>query len=108
MAEVSVRPGEGIPGEEPMEIHAGRERATVSVRNTSLWCVQVASHVHFFEVNRKLVFDRALAFGMHLDIAAGRAVRWEPDEEQTVELVAFGGSRTLHGFNRLTEGPATP
>ena len=69
--------------------------------------MQVGSHFHFFEVNRALRFDRARAFGMHLDIAAGTAIRFEPGDEREVDLVAFGGTREVHGLNRLTEGPAT-
>jgi urease beta subunit len=102
-----MRPGEVIPADAPIEIHAGRERTNVVVHNTSQWTVHIASHVHFFEVNRKLLFDRRVAFGMHLDIAAGRAVRWEPGEEKPVDLVAFGGRRALYGFNGLCDGPAT-
>jgi urease beta subunit len=102
-----MRPGEVKAGDEAIEFHAGRRRTTVSVRNTSRWAVQVASHVHFFEVNRHLVFDRRPAFGMHLDMPAGRAVRWSPGEEKTVGLVAFGGARAVYGFNGLCEGPAT-
>ena len=68
--------------------------------------MQVGSHFHFFEVNAALRFDRARAFGMHLDIAAGTAVRFEPGDEREVDLVAFGGTREVHGLNRLTEGAA--
>jgi urease beta subunit len=103
-----MRPGEIVPGTEPIELNAGRECTQVTVRNSSRWCVHVASHVHFFEVNRKLIFDRAPAFGMHLAIPAGRAVRWEPGEEKVVDLVAYGGARAVYGFNGLAEGPATP
>jgi len=66
--------------------------------------VQVGSHFHFFEVNRALAFDREAAFGMHLDIPAGTAARFEPGEERTVALVAFGGDREIHGLNSLTNG----
>jgi urease beta subunit len=100
-------PGEIVPGVDPIEIHSGRPRATLTVRNDSRWAVQIASHMHFFEVNRNLTFDRSLAFGTHLDIPAGRAVRWESGEQKEVTIVAFAGARTLFGFNRLCEGPAT-
>jgi urease beta subunit len=66
--------------------------------------VQVGSHYHFFEVNRALAFERERAFGMHLDIPAGTAVRFEPGEDREVGLVAFGGERELHGLNGLTDG----
>ena len=89
----------------------GRDRAQPGSRDRGRTCpntgdrpIQVGSHYHFFEVNRALRFERELAFGMHLDIPAGTAVRFEPGEEREVELVAFGGERDLHGLNRLTEG----
>jgi urease beta subunit len=63
--------------------------------------------MHFFEVNRRLVFDRSQALGMHLDIPAGRAVRWEPNEEKSITLVRFSGPAVLYGFNRLCDGPTT-
>ena len=66
--------------------------------------MQVGSHFHFFEVNRYLTFDRAAAYGMRLNIAAGTAVRFEPGDTREVELVAIGGSREIHGLNRLVEG----
>jgi urease beta subunit len=101
-------PGEIVPGSEPIEIHAGRRRLSLTVRNESRWAVQIASHMHFFEVNRNLRFDRSLAFGRHLDMPAGRAVRWESGEQKEITLVDYGGERALYGFNRLCEGPATP
>jgi urease subunit gamma/beta len=97
-------PGEVIPAEGEIELSRGRERVTVSVANTGDRPVQVGSHYHFFEVNRALRFERERAFGMHLDIPAGTAVRFEPGEDREVALVAFGGERELHGLNRLTEG----
>jgi urease subunit gamma/beta len=74
------------------------------VRNLGDRPVQVGSHYHFFEVNPELEFDRAAAFGMRLDIPAGTAVRFEAGQEKEVELVAFGGERTLEGLNLLTAG----
>ena len=76
--------------------------------NTSDHTIWVSSHFPFFEVNRRLVFDRSRAWGMHLDSPAGDSVRWRPGETRTVRLVAYGGQRAVRGFNRLTEGPATP
>ena len=66
--------------------------------------IQVGSHYHFFEVNRALLFDREAAFGMHLDIPAGTAVRFEPGEDKQVALVALGGDGEVYGLNRLTLG----
>jgi urease subunit gamma/beta len=97
-------PGEIVAADGDIELSAGRETAAVRVANTGDRPVQVGSHYHFFEVNPALRFPRAQAFGMHLDIPAGTAVRFEPGEEREVELVAFGGSRELHGLNRLTDG----
>ena len=99
-------PGEVVTADGEIELSAGRETATISVANAGDRPVQVGSHFHFFEVNAALRFDRARAFGMHLDIAAGTAVRFEPGDEREVDLVAFGGTREVHGLNRLTEGAA--
>ncbi|WP_058234929.1 urease subunit beta [Devriesea agamarum] len=88
----------------PIEINAGRRKATLTVSNTGDRAVQVGSHYHFFEANRELLFDRAAAFGMHLDIPAGTAIRFEPGDSRTVELTEFGGNRRLIGFSGLTNG----
>jgi urease subunit gamma/beta len=103
-----MKPGEILFAEGPITLHAGRPTAEVTVTNTSDHTIFISSHFPFFEVNRRLVFDRALAWGMHLDVPAGDSVRWRPGETRTVRLVAYGGRRTLRGFNRLTDGPATP
>lgn len=87
-----------------IQINAGRPRRSLAVRNTGDRPVQVASHFHFFEVNRALEFDREQAFGHRLDIPAGTAVRFEPGDEQEVTLVPFGGKRRVHGFNNLVDG----
>ncbi len=89
---------------DPIEINAGRPRRKLTVRNTGDRPVQVASHYHFFEVNRALEFDREQAFGRRLDIPAGTAVRFEPGDEREVSLVPFGGKRRVHGFNNLVDG----
>jgi urease subunit gamma/beta len=99
-----VHPGEIVTGEGEIELSAGRERRTVVVRNTGDRPVQVGSHFHFFEANAALDFKRVDAYGMHLDIPAGTAVRFEPGEERQVALVAFGGEREVHGLNLLTNG----
>ena len=98
------RPGEIIPAEGEIEINAGRARVSVIALNTGDRPIQVGSHYHFFEANRALEFDREKAFGMHLDIPAGTAVRFEPGESKEVTLVAFGGSGEVFGLNRLTDG----
>lgn len=100
----AVTPGEVIPGGDTIEINAGRPTATVRVLNTGDRPVQVGSHMHFFEANAALEFDRAAAFGMRLDVPAGASARFEPGEAKAVTLVPFGGTGTVTGFNRLTEG----
>jgi urease beta subunit len=99
-----------IPGEyffdgAPLELNAGRPTCTVQVTNTGDRPVQVGSHFHFFEVNRALVFDRPAAYGMRLDLPAGTAVRFEPGDIKTVQLVALGGSREVYGGSALVMGP---
>lgn len=89
---------------DPIEINVGRPRVKLTVRNTGDRPIQVASHFHFFEVNRALEFDREQAFGHRLDIPAGTAVRFEPGDEKGVTLVPFGGKRRVHGFNSLVDG----
>ncbi len=97
-------PGEYFVGKNDIECNVGRATVTVSVANTGDRPVQVGSHFHFFEVNRKMEFDRGSAFGMRLNIAAGTAVRFEPGEEKEVELVAFGGKKNVFGINNLVNG----
>lgn len=101
-----------IPGEyfiKPGHINAneGRDTATVTVVNTGDRPVQIGSHTHFFEINRMLSFDRKAAFGRRLNIMAGTAVRFEPGEEKTVELVNLGGTRNAYGMNNLVNGTTT-
>ena len=100
-------PGEYILKSGDIECNVGRQTARIAVTNTGDRPVQVGSHFHFFEVNRQMQFDRAKAFGMRLNIAAGTAVRFEPGEEKDVELVAFGGQRAVYGFHNLVNGFAT-
>ena len=82
---------------------AGARRA-VKALNTGDRPIQVGSHFHFFEVNKALQFEREKAFGMHLDIPAGTAVRFEPGEAKEVTLVEFGGTGEIFGLNSLTNG----
>jgi urease subunit beta len=98
-----------IPGEtfiEPgdIELNAGRRTQTMTVANTGDRPIQVGSHFHFFEVNRALRFERSLARGYRLNIAAGTAIRFEPGQERTVELVELAGDRVICGFNGLIMG----
>lgn len=99
-----VIPGEVVAVEGEIELSAGRDTLMLRVTNTGDRPVQVGSHFHFFEVNPSLRFDRAQAFGTHLDIPAGTAVRFEPGEDRDVALVALGGTREVHGLNGLTNG----
>lgn len=103
-----MTPGELLLADGPIELYAGRETVELEVENRSRHTVFISSHYPFFEVNRRLVFDRARAWGMHLDIPAGDVVRWRPGEVRRVRLVAFGGRRAVRGFNCLTDGPASP
>jgi urease subunit beta len=88
----------------PVEANAGRRTARVLVKNTGDRPIQVGSHFHFFETNAFLLFDRAAAYGMRLNIASGTAARFEPGEEKEVELTNFGGRRIVHGFSGLVAG----
>jgi urease beta subunit len=101
-----------IPGEyilQPGDIiaNAGRTTTSLVVVNTGDRPVQIGSHFHFFEVNRQLQFNRESAYGMRLNIPSGTAVRFEPGEEKEVQLVAFGGTRQVFGFNNLVNGEVT-
>jgi urease subunit gamma/beta len=98
------KPGELIPADGAIEINRGRRRQALTATNTGDRPIQIGSHYHFFEANRALDFDRALSFGMHLDIPAGTAVRFEPGETKAVILVAFGGSGEVFGLNALSNG----
>jgi urease subunit beta len=89
--EIKTQPGE-------IELNAGRETIRLEVANTGDRPIQVGSHYHFYETNTALRFDRERARGFRLNIAAGTAVRFEPGQERSVELVAFGGDRVVYGF----------
>jgi urease subunit beta len=97
-------PGEIIARDGDIELNAGRETRTLTVANTGDRPVQVGSHFHFFETNAALAFDRAAARGFRLNIAAGTAVRFEPGQSRTVELVALAGDRVVIGFRGLVMG----
>jgi len=99
-------PGEYFLATDPVMANAGRRTGELEVANIGDRPIQVGSHFHFFEVNRSLRFDRALAFGMRLNIPAGTAVRFEPGDNKKITLVELGGARKVYGLNGLTNGPA--
>ena len=99
-------PGEIMPADGPdIELDPSRETFAIEVANTGDRPIQVGSHYHFAETNRALRFDRAAARGCRLAIAAGTAVRFEPGQHRTVELVRFAGSRIVYGFAGEVMGP---
>jgi urease subunit beta len=98
-------PGELFIQDGEIELNAGRKTVTLTVANSGDRPIQVGSHYHFFETNPALKVDRKKARGMRLNIAAGTAVRFEPGQERTVELVALAGDRHVYGFNGLVMGP---
>ena len=97
-------PGELFIKDGDIEINKGRKTATLSVSNTGDRPIQVGSHYHFAETNAALRFDRAAARGMRLNIASGTAVRFEPGQQRTVELVDYSGDRKVYGFRGLVQG----
>ncbi len=97
-------PGEVITKAGEIELNAGRPTVTVEVANSGDRPIQVGSHYHFFETNQALKFDRVKARGFRLDIAAGTAVRFEPGQTRTVQLVGYAGGREVYGFNALVSG----
>ena len=100
-----MKPGEVIVAEGPsIQANAGRQTAEILVQNSGDRPIQVGSHFHFFEANRALRFDRANAYGMRLNIAAGTAIRFEPGEEKRVSLVKLDGRRFVYGGNGLVMG----
>ncbi|MCP9807096.1 urease subunit beta [Cyanobium sp. T1B-Tous] len=98
-------PGELIPEPGELELNAGRPVTTLLVANTGDRPVQVGSHFHFFEANGALQFEREAARGLRLDIPAGTAIRFEPGDSRSVNLVPFAGARRVFGFNGLVNGP---
>lgn len=104
--EQAVIVGGEILAEDPIEYNENRRTLKMKVRNTGDRPIQIGSHFHFFEVNRYMEFDRAAAFGCHLNIPATTAIRFEPGEEKEVEVVSYGGKRRIIGFNGLTMGYA--
>jgi len=97
-------PGELLIDDGEHAINTGRRTLSMLVKNTSDRPIQVGSHYHFAETNAGLDFDRAAARGMRLNIAAGTAVRFEPGQQRTVELVDYAGDRVIYGFRGLVQG----
>lgn len=98
-------PGELLTDDGEHPLNTGRRTLTVLVQNTADRPIQVGSHYHFAETNGALRFDRMAARGMRLNIASGTAVRFEPGQQRTVELVDFAGALVVYGFRGLTNGP---
>ena len=99
-----MTPGELLIDEGEHALNPGRRTHTLVVKNAGDRPIQVGSHYHFAETNGALDFDRAAARGMRLNIAAGTAVRFEPGQQRTVELVDYAGERLVYGFRGLIQG----
>ena len=98
-------PGELLIDGPDLDLNPGRRTATVVVENSGDRPIQVGSHYHFAETNAALRFDRGAAYGMRLNIASGTAVRFEPGQQRTVELVDYAGERKAYGFRGQVQGP---
>ena len=98
-------PGELFTDGPDHAINPGRPTVTLVVENSGDRPIQVGSHYHFAETNAALQFDRAAAHGKRLNIASGTAVRFEPGQQRTVELVDYAGDRRVYGFRALVQGP---
>ena len=98
-------PGELFTDGADLELNPGRRTLSLVVENGADRPIQVGSHSHFAETNAALRFDRAAARGMRLNIASGTAVRFEPGQQRTVELVDYAGARAVYGFRGLVQGP---
>lgn len=100
-----MKPGQTWVAQGDLTLNENRKTVTLRVENTGDRPVQVGSHYHFFEVNPALKFDRALAYGTHLNIISGTAVRFEPGQGRQVELVEYAGKRVVFGFRGEVMGP---
>ena len=99
-----MKPGEVFTPDTEIALNAGRTTLDIAVANSGDRPIQVGSHYHFFETNPALVFDRELARGFRLNIPAGTAIRFEPGQTRSVELVAFAGERRVYGFRAAIMG----
>jgi len=97
-------PGQLFAKSGDIEINQGRKKLGITVANTGDRPIQVGSHYHFYETNSALIFDRESTLGMRLDIAAGTAVRFEPGQERSIELVEIDGNKIIYGFNAKIMG----
>ena len=97
-------PGELLTDGPDLQLNPGRRTLSMVVENAGDRPIQVGSHYHFAETNGALSFDRAAAHGMRLNIASGTAVRFEPGQQRTIELVDYAGDRIVYGFRGLTQG----
>jgi urease subunit beta len=97
-------PGELIAAQGEIELNVGAPTIPVDVANTGDRPIQVGSHYHFFETNKGLDFDRSKARGMRLDIPSGTAVRFEPGQKRTVQLIPLSGKREIYGFRQQVMG----
>jgi urease beta subunit len=104
---IEEAPGRTHAADGELVLNSGRDTLRLEITNRGDRPIQVGSHYHFVETNRALVFDRAAAYGMRLDIPAGTAVRFEPGETKTVTLVAIAGARVIRGGNDFASGPVT-
>ena len=98
------RVGEVIYGDGVIRCNEGLDTTNVIVENTSGHTIQVTSHYHFFEANKRLRFDRLVSYGKRLDIPSGSAVRWEPGEVKEIALVDIAGRRRVYGFQGFVNG----
>ena len=98
-------PGEIITDDGDIVLNSGKNVKTLTVSNSGDRPVQVGSHYHFYETNKALIFQREITLGMHLDIPAGTAIRFEPGDTTEIRLVAYSGNRNVFGFNSLINGP---
>jgi urease subunit beta len=99
-----MKPGEVLPADGAITLNAGRDTRTVAVANTGDRPIQVGSHYHFYETNPALTFPREETRGYRLNIPAGTAIRFEPGQTRTVELVAYAGDRRVYGFRGAVMG----
>jgi len=97
-------PGETLIEDGDIELNVGRAVVSIAVANSGDRPIQVGSHFHFFETNPALQFERQLAYGMRLNIAAGTAIRFEPGQQRSIELVALAGDRKVYGFSGKVMG----
>ena len=106
-SETELEPGACEPQPGELELNAGRATTSLAITNLGDRPIQVGSHYHFIETNALLRFDRGKAYGKRLDIPAGTAVRFEPGETKTVQLVEIAGAKIIRGGNNLADGPVS-